>query len=89
MVNAYETAKLFSDLSDKVLSESGETSFSELRAWIAGMRGSHENRERLDLAVLVREISSRGDAERNLARELLESIIRFSNEKNETSYLKY
>lgn len=89
MVNAYESAKLFSDLSDKVLSESGETSFSEVRAWIAGIRDSAESRERLDLAVLVRELSARGDAERKLARELLESLIRFSNDKNETSYLKY
>ncbi len=89
MVNAYETAKLFSDLSDRVLSESGETSFGEVRAWISGIRGSAENRERLDLAVLVRELSGRGDAERKLARELLETVLRYADQKSETSYLSF
>ncbi len=89
MVNAYESAKLFSDLSDKVLSRSGEVHFDEVRRWVAEIRGSQENRERLDLAMLVREIAMRGDAERKLCRELLESVINYSNEKNEKSYLKY
>ena len=89
MVNAYESAKLFSDLSDKVLSSTGEMDFANVRDWIAALRGSAENRERLDLAVLIREVSGRGDAERKLCRELLEAIIRFSDEKGETSYLSY
>jgi signal transduction protein with GAF and PtsI domain len=89
MVNAYEAAKLFSDLSDKVLSSTGEMDFTDVRNWIAALRGSPENRERLDLAVLIREVSGRGDAERKLCRELLEAIIRFSDEKGETSYLSY
>jgi signal transduction protein with GAF and PtsI domain len=89
MVNAFETAKLFSDLSDKVLSSSGTVDFGEVRDWVAGLRGSAENRERLDLAVLLREVAGRGDSERKLCRELLESIVRFSNDKNETSYLSY
>lgn len=89
LVNAYEAAKLFSDLSNKVLSSSGELDFTDVRNWIANLRGSSENRERLDLAVLIREVSGRGDAERKLCRELLEAIIRFSDEKGETSYLSY
>lgn len=89
IVNAYESAKLFSDLSDRVLSSGGDIYFGEVREWLAGIRGSAENRERLDLAVLLREVAGRGDAERKLCRELLESIVRFSNEKNETSYLSY
>ena len=88
MVNAYETAKLFSDLSEKVL-RSDSDDLESVRAWIAGLRDSAENRERLELAVLLREVAARGDAERKLCRELLESIIRFSNDKNETSYLSY
>lgn len=89
MVNAYEAAKLFSDLSNKVLSSTGEIDFTDVRDWIAALRGSSENRERLDLAVLIREVSGRGDAERKLCRELLEAIIRFSDEKGETSYLSF
>ena len=87
MVNAYESAKLFSDLGDKVLSTGGN--FSDVREWIAGLRDSVESLERLDLAVLLREVAGRGDAERKLCRELLETIVRFSNQKGETSYLSY
>jgi len=43
----------------------------------------------LDLAVLMREVASRGDGERQLCRELLQSILRFSDSKNETSYLSF
>lgn len=89
IVNAYESAKLFSDLSNKVLSSDGNADFSDVRNWIADLRGSVENRDRLDLAVLIREISGRGDAERKLCRELLETVLRFSDTKNETSYLSY
>lgn len=89
LVNAYESAKLFSDLSDKVLSASGRLDFTEVREWLGTIRSSAENQERLDLAVMVREIARRGDAERKLARELLETIARYSNSKNETSFLSY
>ena len=88
MVNAYETAKLFSDLSERVLSSDSDD-LGSVREWIAGLRDSDENRDRLELAVLLRQVASRGDSERKLCRELLESIIRFSNDKNETSYLSY
>jgi signal transduction protein with GAF and PtsI domain len=89
LVNAYQAAKLFSDLSDKVLSEGGSFDFTEVREWLASMRSSNENVERLDLAVLLREIAARGDAERKLARELLETISRYSDAKAETSYLSF
>jgi signal transduction protein with GAF and PtsI domain len=89
MVNAYESAKLFSDLSNKVLTVQGDMDFSDVRDWLASIRGSAENRERLDLAILVKELAGRGDPERKLARELLETVVRYSDASNETSYLSY
>lgn len=89
LVNAHEAAKLLQDLSSKVLSNENEPDLKEIRSWLAGLRDSSEHRERMDLAVLLREVATRGDAERRLCRELLESIIRFSNDKNETSYLSF
>jgi len=88
MVNAYESAKLFSDLSEKVLTGDG-ADLASVRDWIAGLRDSAENRERLELAALIRVVAARGDAERRLCRELLESILRFSEGKNDTSFLNY
>lgn len=89
LVNAHESAKLLRDLSTKVLAESRESDLAAMRTWLAATRNSAEHRERMDLAVLVREVAGRGDAERKLCRELLESIVRFSDDKNETSYLQY
>jgi len=89
MVNAYHSARLFSDLSDKVLSNDGVMDFSSVRNWVAELRDAGESRERLDLSVLVREVASLGDAERKLCRELLETILRYSNTKASTSFLSY
>ena len=82
-------AKLISDLSDKVLSMSGNIDFGEVRTWLAGLRTSAEHRERLDLAVLLREVARRGDAERRLCRELLEALVAYSDDKSGTSYLSF
>lgn len=89
LVNAFESARLLRSLSSKVLTDSGESDLAAMRLWLAATRNSHEHRERMDLAILLREVAGRGDAERKLCRELLESIVRFSDEKNETSYLQY
>lgn len=89
LVNAYESAKLFRELSDKVLSEKNETDFTDVREWLYNLRETAEHVEMMDLAVLLREVASRGDGERQLCRELLQSIVRFSDGKNETSYLSF
>lgn len=89
LVNAFESARLLRSLSSKVLTDSGESDLEAMRLWLAATRSSHEHRERMDLAILLREVAGRGEAERKLCRELLESIVRFSDEKNETSYLQY
>lgn len=89
LVNAYESAKLFRDLSDKVLSEKNETDYNDVREWLYNLRETAEHMEMMDLAVLLREVSSRGDSERELCRELLQSILRFSDSKNETSFLSF
>jgi signal transduction protein with GAF and PtsI domain len=81
LVNAYQSAKLFRDLAENILS-ANDPDAASIRAWLADVRDSAEHREMMDLAILIREVASRGDAERNLAREILESVIRFSEGKN-------
>lgn len=87
LVNAYESAKLFRDLGEKVLSGESIEDIGQLRSWLGGLRDSAEHREMMDLAILMRELANRGEAERVLCRELLESIMRFSDNKTEVSYL--
>ncbi|MGQ0541898.1 MAG: GAF domain-containing protein [Blastocatellia bacterium] len=87
LVNAYESAKLFRDFGGMVTDGDSELDITGIREWLTGVRNSTEHREMLDLAVLVREIASRGDAERRIVREVLESILRYSDEKGELGYL--
>lgn len=87
LVNAYESARIFRDLSEKMLSDDDEAEFAEVREWLQYLRDGTEHKEMIDLAVLVRELASRGEAERRMCREVLESILRFSDSQTETSFL--
>lgn len=87
LVNAYESAKLFRDLGERLLSDRSVGDLEGVRDWLRGIRDSADHKEMMDLALLVREIASRGDAERTICKELLESVLRFSDNKAETSFL--
>lgn len=87
MVSAYETSKSFTHLGDKILSADTPIELAEVRDWLNNLRESDEHREMLDLAILIREISRRGNAEREMCREILESVLRYSDNRNETSFL--
>lgn len=89
LVNAYESAKLFKTFSEKIVEKESPEHYAEMRDWLFGLRDSDEHREMMDLAVLLREISGRGEAERNLCRSILETVLRYSDEKGETSFLGY
>jgi signal transduction protein with GAF and PtsI domain len=88
LVNAYESAKLIRELGKRML-ENEETDYSEVRDWLENLRDAPEHKEMLDLAVLVRELSARGEAERQMCREILEAIIKFSDSGKETSFLSF
>ncbi len=87
LANAYESAKLFRDLGEKVLAHDSAGDIGVVREWLSGLRAAPEHREMMDLAVLVREIAARGEAERVMCKDLLESIVRFSDNKSETNFL--
>ena len=89
LVNAYESAKLFCDFGRIIVSGDQQTNYKDVREWLENLRDSAEHKEMLDLAILLREISARGDAERQMCRELLETILKFSDNKNETSFLSF
>lgn len=86
LVNAYESAKLFRDMGEKVVG-SESMDIQPVRDWLHGLRSSSEHREMMDLAILIREIANRGEAERKLCREVLEAVLRFSDDRGDTSFL--
>lgn len=89
MVNAYEISKIFTNIGDKILSVEKPVELSQVRDWLKNLRDSDEHREMIDLAILVREISRRGDAEREMCSQILESFLKYSNRQNETSFLSF
>jgi signal transduction protein with GAF and PtsI domain len=89
LVNAYNAAKLFKQFSEKVFGSDSAFDMAEIRQWLNEIRESGDHHERMELAVMLREVAERGDAERKLCRELLDAIIRFSDAKNEGRFLSF
>lgn len=89
LVNAYEFAKIFRDLGSKIFNGEDAPDFTEVREWLKQQRDSTEHREMIDLAVLVREISARGEDERQMCREVLEAILRYTDRDDEPKFLSY
>jgi signal transduction protein with GAF and PtsI domain len=87
LVSAYEAARLLRELGDKVLTKDEDLNMEEIRDWLRGVRENPEHREAVEIAVLLRELASRGEAERRLCRELLESLLKYSEDTKDTSYL--
>lgn len=89
MVNAYENSKIFTHIGDKILSADNKIELTEVREWLKKLRDSDEHRDMLELAVLVREIVRRGESERVMCREVLEAFLKYSDNRNETSFLSF
>jgi GAF domain-containing protein len=88
LVNAYESARILHSLGDKIVAGPNDYDFNEIREWLRDLRSSQEHRDMMDLAVLIREAASRGDAERTLCREVLESVLKYSENAADTRFLK-
>lgn len=89
LVNAYESARIFRELGESIVGDNDEFDTESVRQWLKNLRSSSDHREMMELAVIVREIASRGRAERQMCREILESVLNYSDFKGDTSFLKY
>ncbi len=68
---------------------SGEENFKEMREWLKDVRDSAEHKEMIDLALIIREIASRGENERQMCKQILEAILQYADNTAETSYLNF
>lgn len=89
LVNAHLSAKILGELNEKLIDENSSGDFGEIRNWLTALRTTADHREMIDLAVLVREIAGRGEAERKLCREILEAVARHSKSQTENNFLSY
>ena len=93
LLNSYELAVLVESLFDRTIKtsvaagESGESDH-DLREWMKSKEAAPEHRDLLLLAISLREIVGRGQAEREMCRDLLETLARFT-EKHSASSSSY
>ena len=97
LVDAHETAGLIETLFERSIStkesagESNGSASLELSRWLKKVRSAPEHRDLLLMAVSLRDIASRGDAERELCRDILEALARWTKKRDaaSTSYLGF
>ena len=93
LLSAYELAVLIESLFDRTVkatvgdSETGKGE-NELREWLKSTDAAPEHRDLLLQVISLREIVGRGEAEREMCRDLLETLARFT-EKNSASSSSY
>jgi signal transduction protein with GAF and PtsI domain len=88
LVDAHETAGLVETLFKRSVeagtkggAKEGEKVSRRLLKWLSDVRSAPEHRDLLLLAVRLRDIAGRGDAERALLRDVLEALDRFTGKK--------
>ena len=91
LVEAYEASSLIESLFGRILTHSGEAALGkDLQLWLKGVRAAPEQKELLSLAVTLHGLAVRGDAERRLCREMLDSLARFMDSgRAGTDYLNF
>ena len=93
LLSAYELAVLIESLFDRTVkatvgdSETGKGE-NELREWLKSTDAAPEHRDLLLQVISLREIVGRGEAEREMCRDLLDTLARFT-EKNSASSSSY
>lgn len=82
LVDAYELSQLVESLFNQSLRTSEDGAGGELTEWLKTVDAAPEHRDLLQLAVYLRDIISRGDAEREMCRDLLEVLARFAEKRS-------
>lgn len=86
LVEAHETAGLIETLFARSLDAAIKGGDSrEVRAWVKRVRSAPEHKDLLQLALSLRDVASRGDAERQLCRDVLEALARWTEKRSTIS----
>ena len=89
LVDAYEAAGLVEVLFERMLGIGGSKSAlngPEARKWLGKVRSAPEHRDLLQMAVSLRDIASRGDAERELCRDMLDALARYTDKSSASGF---
>jgi signal transduction protein with GAF and PtsI domain len=93
LVDARETAGLVESLFEHSVksatdASAGKSDTDEVRAWLDEVRTAPEHRDLMALAITLRDVAERGDAERQLCREVLDALSRYT-EKSGAAGMTY
>jgi signal transduction protein with GAF and PtsI domain len=93
LVDAYESTSLTEAIGSQMITAAitpeQKADLKEVIGWVRGLRSSAEHTDMIEIAVLLREIASRGEADRKLCREILEALLRHGNSQQESGFLHY
>lgn len=78
LVDAHEQSNLIESFLRQVLAGAAAAEHQDLNAWISRVRAAPEHRELLALAMMLRDVAARGDAERKLCLDVLTAISRWT-----------
>lgn len=82
LVDSFELALLVEALFTRTLKTAGELGGSDVTEWLNTLDAAPEHRDLLLLAVRLRDIVSQGDAEREMLRDVLETLARFAEKRS-------
>lgn len=87
LVDAHEIAQLVESLfnfsiKDSLVTKAGSNRESDLREWLNDSPAAAEHRDLVRLWISLREVITRGDAERELCRNLLEALAQFTERRS-------
>jgi transcriptional regulator with GAF, ATPase, and Fis domain len=90
LVDAHETAGLIESLFERAIKTGGEGEEgheigNKMRQWLKDLRSAPEHRDLMQMAVSVRDIAGRGDAERELCRDILDALARYTEKRSASS----
>lgn len=90
LVDAHETAGLVETLFELSVKSAakdkgGEEAGRAVRNWLKEVRTAPEHKDLMALAISLRDIASRGDAERALCREILDTLARYTEKSAQTT----
>jgi hypothetical protein len=82
LVDSYELALLVESLFTRSLKTGGGIGGDDVTQWISSLDVAPEHRDLALLAVRLRDIVSQGDPEREMLRDILETLARFTDKRS-------
>lgn len=86
LVDSYEMALLVESLfAHSIKSEEADATADASAEWLDTLDAAPEHRDLLLLAIRLREIAAQGDAEREMVRDILDTLARFTDKRSSSA----